>query len=179
MKNVFSVAALIFVLLLTGCQQKANGTLDTTNLVKTNPEAEELDNVPILYQAPSLKEGLEALPFKINLPEELPFDAMPLKLTSIEDFKHDGKELRVDFNSISKNEEDKIMLIISVHNFKVEYAEPAGEDVELADGVVGNYKGNSLIFERDGIYYSIAYNNDNISVAELKEHMVGMAKQML
>lgn len=78
MKKI-TVVALIFGLLLTGCQQKTNGTLDTTNLVKTEPEGnvteEQLKSIPINYQAPSVQEGLEALPFKIKLPSEFPFEA--------------------------------------------------------------------------------------------------------
>jgi hypothetical protein len=169
-------AALILLLFFTGCQEKTSGTLDPTHLVKTESE---LDSVPIVYEAPSLEKGLESLPFKIKLPEKLPFDAMPLKMMSIEDFKHDGKELRVEFMSVSKNAADKILLDISIHNFKVEYAEPAGDDVKLTDGVLGNYIGNSLIFEKDGIYYSISYNNENLSEEELKKQIIEMANQML
>lgn len=169
-------AALILVFFLTGCQKKASGTLDTTHLVLTESE---LESVPLVYEAPSLEEGLDALPFKINLPDNLPFDAMPLKMMTIEDFKHDGKELRADFMSVSKKEEDRIALTISVHNFKVEYAEPAGEDVKLANGILGNYNGNSLIFEKDSIYYSIGYNNEHISDEEHKKQIIEMANQML
>lgn len=104
---------------------------------------------------------------------------MPLKLSSIEDFKHNGKELRVNFDTLSKNKDDQIALMITVHNFKVEYAEPVGDDVQLADDIVGNYKGNSLIFEKDGIYYAIGYNNPNISAEQHKEEMIKMADQML
>lgn len=168
--------ALILGLFLTGCQEKASGTLDTTHLVLTESE---LESVPLVYEAPSLEEGLDALPFKVKLPENLPFDAMPLKIMSIEDFKHDGKELRVDFMSVSKKEEDKIALTISVHNFKVEYGEPAGDEVKLANGIIGSHIGNSLIFEKDGIYYSIAYNNENISDEEHQKQMIEIANQML
>lgn len=174
----FGAVLIMFILLITGCQQKANGLLDTTNLKQVEPGAEELSGVPYVYEAPTLEEGLAALPFEVTLPKELPFESMPIKLTGIEDFKHDGKELRVEFMTVSKNREDYVILTITVHNFKVEYAEPAGEDVQLTNGVIGNYKGNSLIFEKDELYYGIGYNNENITPEQHKKQMIDIANQM-
>ena len=176
-----SFIPIILVLLLFGCQQKQNGALDTGKLEKVEQTGdateEQLKSIPILYNVPSLKEGLDALPFEVKPPKDLPFDAMPLKMT-IEDFKHDGKELRVDFMSISKNKDDDIIFMISVHNFKVEYAESLGEEVQLTEGVVGYYNG-TLSFEKDGIYYNIGYTNPNISQEQIKKDTMDIALQML
>ena len=136
-----------------------------------------MKRIPILYNVPSLKVGLDALPFEVKPPKDLPFDAMPLKMT-IEDFKHDGKELRVDLMSVSKIKEDNIIFMISVHNFKVAYAESLGDEVQITEGVVGYYN-ESLSFEKDGIYYNIGYNNPNIPEEQIKEDTIALAKQML
>lgn len=176
-----SFILIILVLLLFGCQQKQNGTLDTSKLEKDeqtgNVTEEQLKRIPIPYIAPSLKVGLAALPFELKLPKNLPFNSMPLKMT-IEDFKHDGKELRVDLMSVSKNKDDNIIFMISVHNFKVEYAEPLGEELQLTEGVVGYYNG-TLSFEKDGIYYNIGYTNPNISEEQIKKDTMDIALQML
>lgn len=176
-----SFIPIILVLLLFGCQQKQNGTLDTSKLEKVEQTGdateEQLKSIPILYNVPSLKVGLDALPFELKPPKDLPFDAMPLKMT-IEDFKHDGKELRVDFMSISKNKDDDIIFMISVHNFKVEYAESLGEEIQITEGVSGYYNG-ALSFEKDGIYYNIGYYNPSISEEQIKEDTFDIALQML
>jgi hypothetical protein len=172
---------IILVLLLLGCQQKQNGALDTSKLEKVEETGdateEQLKSIPITYKVPSLKVGLEALPFELKPPKDLPFNAMPLKMT-IEDFKHDGKELWVILDSVSKRREDQIILSISVHNFKVDYAESLGEEVQLKDGVVGNYENGSLILEKDGLIYNVDYSNQNISPEQLKEDTIDMAHQM-
>jgi hypothetical protein len=177
-----SFIPIILVLMLFGCQQKQNGALDTSKLEKVEPTGnvteEQLKSIPILYNVPSLKVGLDALPFEVYPPKDFPFKAMPLKMT-IEDFKHDGKELRVNFESFSKNKEDKIIFLITVHNFKVEYPEGPGEKVELADGTVGDYMKGTLVFEKDGIYYSVGYYNPNISEEQIKEDTIDIALQML
>lgn len=176
-----SFIPIILILLLFGCQQKQNGALDTSKLEKVEQTGdateEQLKSVPILYNVPSLKVGLDSLPFEVKPPKDLPFEAMPLKMT-IEDFKHDGKELRVDFMSISKNKDDEIIFMISVHNFKVEYAESLGEEVQIKEGVAGYYNG-SLTFEKDGIYYNIGYYNPSISEEQIKEDTFDIALQML
>ncbi|ESU33311.1 hypothetical protein G3A_06880 [Bacillus sp. 17376] len=177
-----SFIPIILALLLFGCQQKQNGALDTSKLEKVEPTGnateEQLKSIPILYNVPSLKVGLEALPFEVMPPKDLPFAAMPLKMT-IEDFEHDGKELRVNFESFSKNKEDKIIFLITVHNFKVDYPEGPGEEVELADGTAGDYMKGTLVFEKDGIYYSVGYYNPKVSDKQLKEDIIDLAGQML
>lgn len=177
-----SFIPIVLVLLLFGCQQKQNDALDTSKLERVeqtgNATEEQLKSIPIQYNVPSLKVGLEALPFELNPPKDFPFEAMPLKMT-IEDFKHDGKELVVNFNSFSKNKEDNIIFMITVHNFKVEYGGPLGEEVQLSDGTVGNYHEGSLIFTKEGIYYMLGYSNPDITSIQLKKDIIALANQML
>lgn len=179
----FGLALIALVFLFTGCQQNVSGSLDTTNLEKVEPEGntsdEQLSGVPLVYEASSLEEGLKALPFEINLPKELPFEAMPLKIMSIEDFGHDGKKISVNIDTISKNEDEKIFLMLRIENFEVEYAEPLGEKVELDKGIVGYYNGEGVIFEKDGLYYGIGYDNENITPEQHKIDTINIANQML
>jgi hypothetical protein len=51
--------------------------------------------------------------------------------------------------------------------------------VTLSKGVIGSYIGNSLNFEKDGIYYNIGYQNKKISAEKHKEDIIKIAKQML
>lgn len=168
--------------MLFGYQQKQNDALNTSKLEKVeqtgNATEEQLKSIPIQYNVPSLKVGLDALPFEVKPPKDFPFEAMPLRMT-IEDFKHDGKELVVNFNSVSKNKEDSIICMITVHNFKVEYGGPLGKEVKLTDGTVGNYREGSLIFTKEGLYYMVGYSNPDITSDQLKKDTIALANQML
>jgi hypothetical protein len=181
MKKLWLVPMLVLFILF-GCKDGNNGTLDTSKLEKVEPKGnateEQLKNIPISYEATSLDEGLDALPFKLKMPKDIPFDAKPLIISTIEDFKHDRKNLRVSFTTTSKEKSEVILLMITVHNFKVEYS-GSGKDVQLSKDVVGNYNGNLLIFEKDGIYYDVSYNNKNISPVKHKKDIIKIAKQML
>lgn len=181
MKKLWLVPVLMIIVLF-GCQDGNNGALDTTKLEKVEPQGnateEQLKIIPVSYEAPSLDEGLDALPFKLEIPNKLPFEAKPLQISMIEDIKHDGKNLRVSLSTGSNDSSDAVDLMITVHNFKVEY-DGSGKDVELSNGVVGNYSGNSLTFEKDGIYYFIGYNNKNISTEQHKKDIIKIANQML
>jgi hypothetical protein len=177
----FWLLPLLTLIILFGCQKSNNSTLDRTNLKKVEPVGlteEQIKNIPINYEVPSLSEGLEALPFDLKPPKDYPFEALPLQMSSIEDFKHDGKDLRVIFTTFSKNKDDQVLLMITVHNFKVEY-NGSGSEIKLADGVIGNYKGSSLVFEKDGIIYEVSYNNKNISAEQHKKEITDIANQML
>ncbi|GGB55575.1 hypothetical protein [Fictibacillus barbaricus] len=181
MKKLWLVPVLL-ISILVGCNDGRNGKLDTTKLEKVEPlgnvTEEQLKSTPISYKVSSLDEGLDSLPFELKIPKDIPFDADPLQISTIEDFKHDGKNIRVNFSTIAKKKTYVILLMITVHNFKVEYS-GAWEDIKLSDGVVGNYNGNAITFVKDGIYYDISYNNKNISVEQHKKDIIKIANQML
>ena len=88
MKKILSISALV-LLLLVGCQgAKNNNVLDTSKLKKVemnDVSKEQQKKMPITYEAPSLKDGLDALPFEIKLPKDLPFDAKPFQPPVIND----------------------------------------------------------------------------------------------
>ncbi|MFB7140618.1 hypothetical protein ACFCYN_13270 [Gottfriedia sp. NPDC056225] len=182
MKKKWIISALI-VLSLFGCNNTKNGTLNTSNLKKVeqskgNITEEQLKTLPVRYEASSLKEGLDSLPFNVKIPNDIPFDAMPFRISTIDDIKHDRKKLRVGFTTFSKEKDEMIILTITVHNFEVEYS-GTSEEVKLSGGVIGHYYGNSLTFEKNGIYYEIGYNNKNISSEQHRKDMIKIANQML
>jgi hypothetical protein len=170
----------IFILILgvlSGCQ-----SLDTSKLKKINTTgnvtAKELENLPIAYEASTVKEGLDALPFKMKLPEHLPIEMGDFHPPRIEDFDHDGKKIVATFTAFSKDPKDRLLIIVSARNFKAENGGSA-EEVEIRKGVTGQYAGNTLNFVKDNIYYGIAYNNKNIDKEHHKQVLIDLANQML
>ncbi|MGN7402289.1 hypothetical protein ACTHO0_20750 [Cytobacillus praedii] len=182
MKKIITIAALV-LFLLVGCQNNQSGTLDTSKLtlIEMNDLTDaQKEKLPITYQAPSVKEGLSALPFKMTLPEILPFDAHPFQPPTINDMSHDGKQLMVEFKTFSKsNSEKPIILMITAINSDVESDPSSSEEVKLSSGVISFYTNKSLTFNLDGISYTITYMNDDIPKVQHKNEIIDVANQMI
>lgn len=170
-------------MLLVGCQTAKNDTLDTSKLneVKMGDMTDEQKKVlPITYEAPSLRVGLDALPFELNLPEQLPFDAKPFQAPVINDMSHNGKKLMVEFKTSSKTSyEQQITLIISVMNDEIGFDPSNSETVKLNNDIDAYYSNPSISFKQDKISYTIAYMNENISKEQHKKEIIDIANQML
>lgn len=180
MKKILSVSSFI-LLLLVGCQDTKNRTLDTSNLKKVEMDdvaAEPKKKILITYEAPSVKAGLEALPFNMKLPEKLPFEATPFQPPTINDMSRDGKKLMVEFKAFSKNKDDQTTLMITTFSEEVEIDITNFEQVRLKDGVVAGYSNNVLQFNKGGVSYVITYMNKNISDEQHKQEITDIANQM-
>jgi hypothetical protein len=175
--KLFSIMAIILLLLL-GCENPKDGYLNTSKLEKVEDGSKE-QGIPISYKAPSLKDGLKAIPFNMKLPKDLPFDAEPFQPDMIYDDSHDGKIVTADFITHSKNKEDNIELKIRAFNHEfLEYSQEA-EKINLNNEITGYYYGKMLNFHIEGISYTIGYINDAISIEQHKKEIVDMANQIL
>ncbi|MEH6936856.1 hypothetical protein V7056_03225 [Bacillus sp. JJ664] len=181
MKKVWLVQ-MVLIVLLFGCKPLQNDLLDTSQLEKVEPTGnlteEQLKTIPVTYNATSLEEGLDALPFKVKIPKDFPFDAVPLKISSIEDFRQDRKNVRVSFMTTAKDRTEEIILLLGVDNFQAEQSGTT-EDVHLEKDVVAKFTGNTLFFEKDGMNYTVSYINKNISSEQHKKDIIKIANQML
>ncbi len=184
MKKVLPASGLT-MLLLIGCQNAEQDTLDTSNVKKIEMEgvsAEEQNGFPIAYKAPSVKTALEALPFDMKLPKDLPFKAEPYQAPVINDMAHDGKKLWVEFNTISKSKEERAFLTINVFSNEKELDEihtANTDEVNLSHGVIGYYSGDSISFNQHDVSYSIAYRNEQIPDEQYKSDLIKIARQMI
>jgi hypothetical protein len=181
-KEILSVSILI-LLLLVGCQEAKNGTLDTTKLkeIEMNDITEvQKKNLPITYEASTVKDGLDALPFEMKLPEKLPFDLKPFQPPVITDMTHEGEKLMVEFKTFTKSNSGKPLgVIISVSNSEDRIDTTNSEEVKLNNDITSYYANKSLSFIQDGISYSILYMNDVITKEQHKKEMIEIAKQMV
>lgn len=120
--------SILFLFSLVGCQNNDNGTLDTSKLTEvkmSDVTDEQKEKMPITYQAPSVKEGLAALPFEMKLPGDLPFDAQSFKPPIIDDMSRDGRNLMVEFKTSSKENAVKpIILMITAANSEKDWIVP-------------------------------------------------------
>jgi hypothetical protein len=176
----FLFGFIILLVILSGCQSRSTNLLDTSKLeaVEDTRNEEQVKELPITYKARTIEEGIKALPFDIKLPEVLPTEIGPFQPPSIEDFKRDGRLIKVSFFAFSENPQERSLLMVAAHNFKVEYGGSA-EQVELYKGLKGGFSGNTLSFVKSGIYYDITYTRDTIEKERHKEILIGLANQML
>jgi hypothetical protein len=184
-KRFLAILPILFILI--GCQNEnvnktTDQTLDTSNLTKEDTESEGSYQFSFdIYKAPSLEVALDAIPFDVNLPEELPFEAEPFKVMNIYDFDKDGKKIEIDFLTISKTGDDSStnsFLFINASNYDMTAAIPEEvEEVVVGSDVQGEYNDSSLSFSVEGIYYKIMLDtSDNVNI---KEELVNIAEQMI
>jgi hypothetical protein len=182
LKKIFLVTAFI-LLLLSGCQGAKNGTLDTSKLKKIEMAdftEEQAKIFPITYEAPSLKVGLDALPFAVNLPEKLPFDAKPFQPPVINDMSHEGNQLMVEFKTSSETDyEQQIILMITVFNSNDSLDTSNLEHIKLKNNLDAYYANKSVSFKQNGISYTIGYMNENIPREQHKKEIIEIANQMV
>lgn len=181
MKKTLLVQMLLIVLLL-GCNNVHKALLDVSNLEKVEPKGnlteEQLKTIPVTYTATSLEKGLDALPYKVKIPKDVPFNAVPFTITSIVDFHQDGKNVRINLMTTAIDQSEKIFVLIGVDNFQTENS-GSMEDVQLAKDVVAKFNRHILFFEKDGINYTVSYHNKNISPEQHKKDMIKIANQKL
>lgn len=181
MKKIITIAALV-LFFLVGCQKNQSGSLDTSKLkeIEMNDVTDaQMEKMPVTYQAPSVKEGLSALPFEMKLPEHLPFNTQAFQPPTITDMSHDGKQLMVDFRTASKsNSGDANILMITAINSEVESNRSSSEEVKLSSGVAAFYTNKSLSFFLDGVSYTITYMNDEITREQHKNEIISIANQI-
>ncbi|WP_349409780.1 hypothetical protein [Pseudalkalibacillus sp. SCS-8] len=173
------------IVLITGCQNK--DVLDTSELEieeSIGNDGEDISvkqlkemNLPIMYKAPSVEAGLEAIPFEMTLPETLPFETEGFRPPKIVDYTYEGKMIEIEFNATPKQKDKRIFITIKAENFG-EY-EGHGEGVKINDKVNGAIENNSLTFQTDGILYYISYINKEISEEKHEQELIQLALQML
>lgn len=187
--------SLTVTLILFGCDNRMNQSLDTYKLKKfeqPNLTKEQRKMIPITYEASSLEEGLNALPFKVKIPKNLPFKVVPSESLQIHDYNHNGKKLGVHYSLSQIDNSKQFVIYVSIYNYKHELqsdfetdevvdldsesddlvvldTDEPEETVQLKDGVSGNYTGYSTL----GVSYEIGKSQE---VGELIENTLIFAQ---
>lgn len=180
----FHYITVLLLLILVGCKNGNKEMLDTSKLEKVNLEEyklteEEEKTLPIIYTAPSLKVGLDALPFKMKLPYTLPFEALPYQSMQIRDLKHDGKKIEVYVVTYGKDKKSNITFWIESNHPAIDNSRLNYNELKLNHDVIGQYNNNALYFQFNDISYSIIYRNPNISEERHQKEIVNIANQII
>ncbi|KAA0542154.1 hypothetical protein FZW96_21435 [Bacillus sp. BGMRC 2118] len=188
-----SLILIIFsMLIISGCQARNSGLLDTSKLKKEEVEGnlteEQLSSIPAVYKTPSLEVALAAVPFKVDLPKELPFETSGFNLIEIQDWndREDKKDISIELQALGETSPplDKNVIVL-IHDFEVSYV-PSGIKVTLQNGTEARYdmdhkSSGGINFVDDGLYISIRYTNteEEFEKEKMLETLVSLANQML
>jgi hypothetical protein len=181
MKKIILIVALSLGLI--SCQNE-NLTLDTSNLEKIpqkgieNLSKEQQKTIPIDYKAPSTKIALKSLPFEMKLPSKLPFESTPFKLQQLQDVRHDGKTIRVEFTAFNKEKNNIKLISILVTNQKNVTFAGTKKEVNLKNKVKGYIQGKTIHFKKNNITYEIGYTSEDGSNLSDKQ-FIDIANQMI
>jgi hypothetical protein len=149
---------------------------------------EFLTRQPKAYYAESVDDALNALPFKLNLPEKLPFDSA-FVVEGINDWHYpsntDGKDISATFRAANGNQ----FILIEAVDFEQEFVESGNqsetslEEVELNRGVQGQLEvmsdGGRIQFENKiGVNVKI-YLHDPEKIFDAREVLMELANQMV
>jgi len=157
------------LLLLTGCADK----LDTSKL--TVQQASE-DQFITFYDAPSLEEAIEAMPFDITLPTVLPFESSGFKSVGITDIG--GKLLNVEAAFMASSP-DNTLLYVTVDQATREYPDAKPEEIKLSTGHTAFYSSpNNLHVQVGDVSYSFTLNEYNGEEAQIREELIKLAEQV-
>lgn len=184
MKNAFLF--LLCLLLLPGliaCQASSiPNKLDTSLLIKEKvtgmeglPKSDK-SSIPIEYSAMSANKALKALPFKMVLPNSLPFKGKGFNNIDIKDFKHNGRKILASFIAFSTSGEDSVIVLTS--NMGSTFPS-ANRTVQLKHKIRGKEGGDYITFRYHKINYSVTYRPKQYNQLKVRKALVNIANQII
>ncbi|MBS4221778.1 hypothetical protein [Lederbergia citrea] len=189
MKKIILVLLTLSLFLMSGCLGSNSKELNITDL-KIIQEAKNEDGQIgfVQYEAPTLKDGLKSLPFKVKLPKDFPFEFVEYLPPVISDLEGDRKKLHVKFNTAPLAREG-VGVTIEAYYPKDEVngeptpflflSKPRYTEVELKNGVVGRfYNSDNVFFEIDDVTFSVFYLDIHKNYDQVYEDVIDIANQM-
>ncbi|MDX5474157.1 MAG: hypothetical protein LPK00_01360 [Bacillaceae bacterium] len=136
----FIVVSVLILSILTGCLYKSEQILDVSKLERKSP----LEMEPVSYLAPNVKVALEAIPFKLTLPTNLPFESEGFRDMDIVDwFEEDGKNISIELLAIPQKASGETSYVaIHAQDFQVELTTD-GDELLLQNGTKAIFNGGS------------------------------------
>lgn len=166
MKKFLSIATF---LVLVGC---SNG-LDTSQLSESQQGE---DGLIKFYSAPSVEVAIDALPYEVNLPGQLPFETEGFKTLGIIDFGGKGQNPEAQFIAIDEKENNLILSTTSAHG---EYPDSDPEEITLDNGYQAIYMvPNRLDVIVKHITYSYTLIMPELEEKKIKEELLKLAEQV-
>ena len=165
MKKIILVVSL---LMLTAC----SNSLDTSKLV----ESKNSDVGMKFYSAPSVEVAIDSLPYEVNLPEQLPFNAKKFNSLGITDYG--GKGLNPEASFITRDENTN-ELIITTTTASVEYPDTTPKEITLKNGYQAYYIApNRLDVVVKNVTYLYTLIMPELDESQIEEELLKLAEQL-
>lgn len=157
------------LLLLAGC----SNSLDISQL--TEEKGSESGFIKF-YSAPSVEVAIDALPYEVNLPEELPFKTEGFKSLGITDIGGKGQNLDAQFMAMDHRYN---RLLISTTTGETDYSDRKPVEITLNNGYQAFYTApNQLDVIVKDITYSYTLDMPEVDEKELKKDLLKLAEQL-
>lgn len=165
MKKIILVGSLI---LLTAC----SNSLDTSKLVESKNS--ELDMK--FYSAPSVEVAIDSLPYEVNLPERLPFNAKEFNSLGITDYGGKGLNPEASFITIDENANE---LIITTTSANIEYPDTTPKEITLKNGYQAFYIApNRLDVVVKDVTYLYTLMMPELDESQVERELLNLAEQL-
>lgn len=159
---------LIIIIFTTIGIKASNQKLDTSNLTPIGFEGK-------VFKAPSLKVGLEALPFHVKFPTFYSDSGYKIGSIITED---EYQKIRVKFSLVAIQADKWINMVAANYNYK----NIKDSNVTLANNLKAYYFKRediaALYFKKDDVYYLISYKNNEQSASESKKALINIANSL-
>ncbi|WP_066172314.1 hypothetical protein [Bacillus marinisedimentorum] len=169
---------LILLPWLAACGTSQANELDTSGLQKDFTSSNT-----VKYEAPSLEAALDAVPFKITLPEKLPFESEGFKPKKLKKRKGDTDSVILELVAESSKDREAVLRLYAGNgDYLVHQNELGGEPLKLKDGTPAFYlyvqPYHVVKFEKNGIEYSVNYSHTEKSTDLQKQDLLNIANQL-
>lgn len=128
------------------------------------------------YSGPSIEVVLDELPYKVNLPERLPFETEGFKSLGTIDFCGKGQNPEAQFIAIDEKENNLILPTTTTH---LEYPYSNPEEITLDNGYHAFYTAPN---GQDVIVKDISYLNTlimpDLEEQQVQEELLDLAEQL-
>ncbi|WP_019413409.1 hypothetical protein [Paenisporosarcina sp. TG20] len=166
MKKYLIISCLLF---LVGC---SNG-LDTSQLIETQADKDEFIK---FYDAPSVEIAVDALPYEVNLPEDLPFETEGFKSLGITDIGGKGQNPEAIFMAMGESEHN---LYLTTTLANIEYPESQPEKLTLDNGYMGFFQApNHLDVVVKDVTYLYTLTMPGVQEEQVKLELLKLAEQL-
>ena len=154
--------------MLTAC----SNSLDTSKLV----ESENSEVAMKFYSAPSVEVAIDSLPYEVNLPEQLPFNAMKFNSLGITDYGGKGLNPEASFLTSDENTNE---LIITTTTANVEYPDTTPKEITLENGYQAFYMApNRLDVVVKDVTYLYTLIMPELEESQIEGELLKLAEQL-
>ena len=165
MKKIILVVSF---LMLTAC----SNSLDTSKLV----ESKNSEVAMKFYSALSVEVAVDSLPYEVNLPEQLPFNAKEFNSLGITDYGGKGLNPEASFITSDENTNE---LIITTTTASVEYPDTTPKEITLKNGYQAYYIApNRLDVVVKNVTYLYTLIMPELDESQIEEELLKLAEQL-